>query len=108
MGKGQEHTLDTHTHKSHGKCQNINELSKRKKICELEDKNFEITYSEGNKEWKRVKKAYMNYGVPSKEIIGELLGFQKEKGEESLFKENNSWGLPKSGERFRFPSTWNP
>lgn len=31
----------------------------------------------------------MNYGVPSKEIIGELLEFQREKGAESLFKEND-------------------
>lgn len=47
----------------------------------------------------------MNYGVSSKEITYELLEFQREKGAESLFKENDGWELPKSGERLRYPST---
>lgn len=48
------------------------------RICEVEDRNFEITPSEENTE-KRVKKLSTIYGIPPKEIICELLELQREK-----------------------------
>ena len=46
--------------------------STEERTCELRDRNFEIIQSEENKEkkeWKSVKKADMNYQVPSKETF---------------------------------------
>ena len=52
-----------------------------KKISELEGRNFEVNYSEENKEieWKRVRKAYTIYGTPSKEPVSESFEFQKKR-----------------------------
>lgn len=54
-------------------------------ICEVGDRSYNIIQSEGNKE----KKIYI---VPE--------GKEKEKGEESLFKEILTEKFPKSGVRF--------
>lgn len=63
-------------------------------VDQSEDRNFEIIQSEENKRkrmGKKMKKAYMIHGIPSKEPVCELLVFQKEKkGKrevERLFKE---------------------
>ena len=50
-------------------------------ICDLEDRNFESIQSGENKEkrMKRVKVAYLIYGIASRETICELLESQKEK-----------------------------
>ena len=50
-----------------------------KRICELEDQNFEIISENKEKEQERVKKGCVIYGLASKEIIGELLEYYKEK-----------------------------
>lgn len=52
------------------------------RICKLEDKTFDIIQSEENKErpTKKVNKAYMIYGISSKEPTCRLLEFQEERG----------------------------
>lgn len=65
---------------------NIRMCQSEERICEVEDGSFEIIQSEENKEWKRIMKAYVIYGIQSKETTCKLLEFQREKGADSLLQ----------------------
>ena len=69
-----------------------------RRICEAADRYFHIIQSEEKrKEWERVKKAYIIYGIASKEAIWEILEpWKKREGEgaESLFKETRAENFP--------------
>ena len=70
------------------KCKYIYRLNHaEERICELENRSFDIIQSEEKKEWK-AKKAHVNYGIALCKIIFVLWEDQKhrEKGAESLKK----------------------
>ena len=75
---------------------NIRLYQVEERICEVDDRLFHIFWFRGDpqqKEWKRMKKAYLNHRIPLKDAIDTFLKSRKEKrgrkGTWSLFKKKN-------------------